>query len=280
MGEDASGALTPHERAELRELRSRAYGPDADIFSDAAALGRLDELEDRMRAWRAERLQPEDAAAAVPPPAAEAEPVPPADAAASAPVPRRHTAAIAAAVVGALVVGGAGWAVTQLGAERPPSGQARAAAIAEEHRAVGYDAQYAAYFAGLREDVLSLPGAEDIADDLIWEQLTPYGVLYGRTVGAGPTTDQRFCMVIADLPAASITCISVENAYANPTSVILPAWYSDAESDVFTGLGELIEYTLMPGGSVVAVPADSAADVPVLENPGPTPTATPPPGFN
>ena len=41
-------------------------------------------------------------------------------------------------------------------------------------------------------------------------------------------------------------------------SVLLPSWYSDTESDVFTGLGELISYTIMPGGGVVAVPADSA----------------------
>jgi len=40
--------------------------------------------------------------------------------------------------------------------------------------------------------------------------------------------------------------------------VLLPSWYSDTESDVFTGLGELISYTLMPGGGVVAVPTDSA----------------------
>lgn len=282
MGEDASGALTPHERAELHELRTRAYGPDADILGDPAALGRLDELEERVRTGRAERLPPdaEDEAAAEPPPVAEADPVPVPDAAASAPAPRRHTAAIAAAVVGALVMGGAGWAVTQLGTESPPSGQARAAAVAEAQREVGYDAQYAAYFAGLREDVLSLPGAEEIADDLIWEQLTPYGVLYGRTVGAGPTTDQRFCMVIADLPAAEVVCIPIEKASAVEASVQLPAWYSDADSDLFTGLGELIEYTLLPGGVVVAVPADGAADVPVVENPGPTPTATPPPGFN
>lgn len=43
MGDGASGV---DERAELGELRRRAYGPDADIFEDAAALERLRELEE------------------------------------------------------------------------------------------------------------------------------------------------------------------------------------------------------------------------------------------
>lgn len=42
MSDGASGA---GETAELRELRRRAYGPDADIFDDPAALARLEELE-------------------------------------------------------------------------------------------------------------------------------------------------------------------------------------------------------------------------------------------
>ena len=107
--------------------------------------------------------------------------------------------------------------------------------------------------------VSCLAGNEEVAGIMIRDQLKPYGILYGRTVGAGPTTDHRFCMIIADLPVSSVTCISIENAYANPVSVLLPSWYSDTESDVFTGLGELISYTLMPGGGVVAVPADAAS---------------------
>ena len=96
---------------------------------------------------------------------------------------------------------------------------------------------------------------QEIEARLIRDQLRPYGTLYGRTVGAGPTVDHEFCMIVADLPEPSITCIPIENAYANPVSVILPAWYSDSESDVFTGLGELVSFTLMPGGSIVAEPA-------------------------
>ena len=86
-------------------------------------------------------------------------------------------------------------------------------------------------------------------------------------------------MIIADLPAASVTCIPVENAYANPVSVMLPSWYSDADSDLFTGLGELVSYTLMPGGSVIAEPADTAR---IRRRAGclrAAATAVPPPGW-
>jgi hypothetical protein len=41
--------LSEAERAELAALRHRAYGPDADIAADDAALDRLIELEDRAR---------------------------------------------------------------------------------------------------------------------------------------------------------------------------------------------------------------------------------------
>ncbi|MEV8368060.1 hypothetical protein [Microbacterium sp. NPDC064584] len=292
MPEHQPGALTALERAELEALRARAYGPDADIFDDAEAVSRLDELEERARAERGARLPapeitpaltesgaPDDEQEAAEPAAERRMPTPIAPLRAS----RRHVAAIAATAVVALLLGGTAWSISRSGDPQRPSAQARAAAIAAEQRAAGYDAQYAAYFAGLREDILALPGAEAVADQLIWEQLTPYGILYGRTVGAGPTTDQRFCMIIADLPSAQIVCIPIEKASAVQATVSLPAWYSEADGDLFTGLGEQIDYTLLPGGVVVAVPAGAslpADDIPVVENPGPTPTATPPPGYN
>lgn len=50
---------------ELEALRSRAYGPGADIHLDAEALGRLKELEERRRPQRppAAEVQPEPVAA-------------------------------------------------------------------------------------------------------------------------------------------------------------------------------------------------------------------------
>jgi hypothetical protein len=292
VADQPSGSAAAEQR-ELAALRRRAYGPDADIFADPDALARLTTLEDRMRRARtpspdadpAERARQE--AVAPPPVPAAGEPVTVVLTAepAAARAPRWHARLVTGTAVVAIVLGATAWTASQTApAASPPSADAKAAATATERRAAGYEEGYDRYVDGLREEVLTLPGGGDVAERMIRDQLRPYGILYGRTVGAGPTVDNRFCMIVADLPAASVTCISIENAYANPVSVVLPSWYSDAESDMFTGLGEPISYTLMPGGSVVAVPADSAASMPadslpVRPAPAPTPTATPPPGW-
>lgn len=279
------------EQRELEALRRRAYGPDADIYDDADALARLIELEDLLRIERAPRNDPPSPAEPNP---RALEGVGVRTAPRTAVLlgadsriprsPRWHIGFITATAVIALLLGAAAWTAGQgPSADARPAGHAKTAAVANERRAAGYEASYDLYLAGLRDEVLALPGAEGIAERMIRDQLKPYGVIYGRTVGAGPTTDNRFCMIVSDLPASSVTCISIENAYANPVSVVLPSWYSDSESDLFTGLGELISYTLMPGGGVVAVPADSegSAGAPIApDDAAPAPTATPPPGWN
>jgi hypothetical protein len=186
---------------------------------------------------------------------------------------------VAATAAVALLLGGTGWSAARLSAaEALAADNARIAATVNEQREASYRASYRLYIDGLREDVLSLAGTELVADRMVRDQLRPHGLLYGRTVGVGPTLDHTFCMIIADLPEASITCIPVENAYANPVTVLLPAWYTDADSDLFTGLGELVAYTLMPGGIVTAEPADSA-DAMTVPDPAPAATAVPPPGY-
>ena len=282
---------------ELDALRRRAYGPDADIFGDPGALARLDELEERVRPGRF----PVRAAAATAPPAqartqpthTAPEPYGDAPAATSPPLPaavtphspsrrrapRLHGAFVAATAAVALLLGGAAWSADRRGeAEARAAENARIAATVNEQREASYRASYRLYIDGLREDVLTLAGAEGMADRMIRDQLRPHGLLYGRTVGVGPTLDHRFCMIIADLPAASITCIPIENAYANPVTVLLPAWYADADSDLFTGLGEPVAYTLMPGGIVIAEPADTADHL-VVPGAAPAATAVPPPGW-
>ncbi len=47
-----STRLDGERRAELERLRRRAYGPDADIYGDPAAIARLAELEDAVRRER------------------------------------------------------------------------------------------------------------------------------------------------------------------------------------------------------------------------------------
>jgi hypothetical protein len=280
--------------SELDALRRRAYGPDADIHADPDALARLAELEEAMRLERSAHHTEEaprtegtadTASESTPPPALAETP----DAVVVSPsrsrAPRGHRALVGATAAVAVLLGCAAWSASRMPVtESGPGESSSAVAGLNDERDAAYRASYRLYIDGLRDDALSLPGGEQIADRMIRDSLRPYGILYGRTVAAGPTVDHRFCMIIADLPEASVTCIPVENAYANPVSVHLPAWYSDADSDLFTGLGELVAYTLMPGGSVVAEPASASAvaaeaDAPVLEVPTPAATAVPPPGF-
>lgn len=287
MGDEPPGALTHAEITELDGLRRRAYGADADIFDRPDDLARLAALEERMRRERFPPVRDEppaaSGAAAHAPSAADAvedrdEPSPPA--ARERRTTRWHGALVAATAAVALLLGGAGWSAARVSsAEALAAEDARIAAAVNEQREESYRASYRLYIDGLRDDVLTLPGTAEVAERMIRDRLRPLGLLYGRTVGVGPTRDDRFCMIIADLPAASVTCIPVENAYANPVSVMLPSWYSDADSDLFTGLGELVSYTLMPGGSVIAEPADTARFVDVPDASAPSATAVPPPGW-
>lgn len=265
MVDEPLGDVTHAERLELDALRRRAYGPDADILDDAPALSRLAELEDRIRL---ERLIAEPRRVPPGPPRAEATPESSAAVRAAAlgavvtETTRAPTRAshgrlmlIAGMAVAAALLGAVGWntSLSEPEGELTP----RAATAPSVTNAQG-EADYQRYIDGLRGDVLSLPGTEEIRNRMIRDQLRPYGILFGRTVGVGPTIDHKFCMIISDRPASSITCISVENAYANPVSVSLPTGYPDAKTDPSPGLEHLISYTLMPGGSVVAVPADSS----------------------
>lgn len=282
MGDEPWARVTHAEITELDALRRRAYGPDADIFADDEALARLNELEDRVRQ---DRFPPAPDA-----PSPAGTPITPSPSrltqdgavvsVSPSRAPRWHGALVATTAAFALLLGGAAWNAARV---TDVSETAVFASASNEDFDARYRENYRLYVDGLREDVLTLPGSQGVADRMIRDQLRPYGILYGRTVGVGPTVDHRFCMIIADLPEASITCIPVENAYANPVSVELPAWYSDADGDLFTGLGELVAYTLMPGGSVIAEPAASVAgaaeDTPAVVVPAPTATAVPPPGF-
>jgi hypothetical protein len=271
--------VTHAEITELDALRRRAYGPDADILRDGEALARLRELEDRVRQDRFPPAPDADVPAATP--GAASPSLVGSDATvvsvSTSRTPRWHGALVAVTTAVAVLLGGAAWTAAR---EADVAETATfASASKEEELDARYREDYREYVDGLRDDVLSLPGSEEVADRMIRDQLRPHGILYGRTVGVGPTLDHRFCMIIADLPQSSITCIPIENAYANPVSVVLPSWYSDADSDVFTGLGELVAYTLMPGGIVIAEPADSAQTIALPDAATPAPTAVPPPGF-
>ena len=293
MSEQPSGDATHAEQGELDALRRRAYGPDADILDDPDAVARLSELEERLRRARAVRVPGElrsdayvDDATADPSTGSTTPAAPRAAVLQEPPAARRtaswHSTLVAGTAVVAVLLGVTAWNASEAaGPDQPASRFAKTAAVAMERRAASYEVGYKMYLDGLRDDLLSRPGMQQIASRVIRDQLRPYGTLYGRPVGAGPTLDHQFCMIIADVPEPSITCISIENAYANPVSVVLPAWYSDSESDLFTGLGEPVTYTLMPGGSVVAeraTTAASAAQAAPADSAPPVATAAPPPG--
>ena len=52
MGDEPLGDVTHGGFSELDALRRRAYGPGADIFADAAAVARLQALEELVRLER------------------------------------------------------------------------------------------------------------------------------------------------------------------------------------------------------------------------------------
>jgi hypothetical protein len=235
-----SGDGTHAERSELDALRRRAYGPDADILDDAIALARLRELEDGIRGRRLD-IEP----AVLNAPAVQSMGAP-------ARTSRWNLKVVGGTMVTAVLLGAIAWGTQEEPTGEAPEGRTDTAAGADTRREV--DGQR--YVDDLRAEVAALPGTEAIANRMIRSQLRPYGILFGRIVAAGRTVDDEFCMIIADLPASSITCIPVEKEKADPVSVTLPAWLSDSESDLFTGLGPLVSYTLMPGGEIVAAPAE------------------------
>ena len=241
MADAPSGDGTYAERRELDALRRRAYGPDADILDDAIALARLRELEDGIRRQRLD-IEPADLNT----PAVQSMGSPERTS-------RWSLKVIGGTMVTAVLVGATAWGANH----EEPTGEA-----AVGHAEGAADADTRPEVDGrrslddLREEVTSLPGTEAVANRMIRGQLRPYGILFGRIVAAGRTVDDEFCMIIADLPESSITCIPVEKEKADPVSVTLPAWLSDSDSDLFTGLGPLVSYTLMPGGEIVAAPAE------------------------
>lgn len=272
--------LRADERAELRALQRRAYGPDADIDTDPAARARLSELE---------------TAAARPTPQQDQGPVdddpvdhhPGANAAAAASDPLRRSARrpilLLVAGAAALAVGGAALVTSITGTPAPAEGddiaiiRQDAADAAAERLALddaSYRNPYELYFDGKRDEVLTLPGAEGVASRVVYDEFLPYGTLYGRLVGAGPTEDDRFCMIVESDPSAVTVCLdpAIWGFAPLPKTLVFPAPQFDAASP---GEVAYVGYTLEPDGQVVARPG---VDPQAASEPEPTRTAVPAPG--
>jgi hypothetical protein len=262
--------LSDETRAELRALQRRAYGPDADIHTDPDALARLRELE--------EAATPP--AGAAEPAAVEESPTPDIPSAVSEPPPPQRSRRMrvlvgaAAAVVAAAVV--AAGIAPVVAANEEEDSRRRAAEAAERRLALDADLPtqtvYDLYLDGKRDEVLRLPGAEGVASRMVREEMRPYGRLYGRLVGAGPTRDDRVCMIVENEPTAATVCLASWTPLEIPATLVFPAPQFDASSP---GAVTYVGYTLRSDGRVVARPG---ADPAAAAVPEPTRTATPAPG--
>lgn len=256
--------------AELALLRRRAYGPDADIDADPAAVARLDELETRVRlgfAARAGTPRPESThgagavAGAVGVDVAPTGPAPDAVTAAAAERPRRYgwRIAVACAVAAVAVVAGVqaanGPAVPQTEASMlsaPPA--AVWASDSSETRLVDIplDRSLARY--------VEQPAAPEFPVDggLSWaESLGPY---YGWTVwlARSASGDQR-CILLGTADKMYSQCQGEQGFLDGMLEVSVP--FGDVAADVrparMTGGQSLVfRWTAERGVSIVLDVAD------------------------
>ena len=278
MGDEPGGVVTRAEQWELDTLRGRAYTQDADIFDDAAALARLRELEDRLRVehfaapgeWTVEfslamlhaRSQP--AARPTAPeslPQRSHGPVSPQGrrTAGGSPRPawmRWHEALVAGTAAISVLL--AAWAWTDADRDAQVAADTVEMAAATRLAPTSYAELYELHVESLREDLLSGPGMEEISARMLRELLRPQGVLYGRTVGAGPTRDGEFCMIVADAPAPSFACIPIADT-ERAVSVVLPPASAES-SDRPPASAQFVRYTLTDERRVVAEPIQPGAN--------------------
>ncbi len=258
------GVLDVTEHAELQELRRRAYGPDADIETDPAALARLHELEDAAAAKPAATSDPSAPEAAAKPatdalpsppdssadaPAADpletAEPSAPAQAPASPRVSRlralaaRTTATrrarlltgIVAVVVVGLIGGVIGWQAAQPRADRVLAPTSETLAVAGDEQSI-------------------LSGGYGLEGRLRGHE--PYGALHAWT---GRTHEGLECLVISLGEVAVDNIVGVGCAPDGlPASVdvfMWPGWSVQADLDLpvrslvrFVRAGDQVRVTL------------------------------------
>jgi hypothetical protein len=266
VGDEPGGVVTRVEHGELDALRGRAYAQDADIFDDAAAVARLRDLEDRLRVehfsapgeWTVEfslavlhaRSLP---AAPEPPPETSRGPVSPQGRRTTGRSPRPtwlrwHEALVAGTAALSVLLAAGAW----IDADSRVAADTVETATAEELAPTSYAELYALHMESLREELLSGPGTAEIGARMLRGLLKPQGVLYGRAVGAGPTRDGEFCMIVADAPAPSIVCTSATDT-ESAVSVILPP-AAVASSHRPKTSAPSVMYTLTADRGVVAEP--------------------------
>lgn len=271
MHNEPGGLVTRAEQRELDTLRGRAYAEDADIFDDVSALSRLRELEDRVRVehfsppaeWTVEfslailharsqtALEPLEIDSSRQAPGGP--PTPPGAGGRSAvgqgPTAMRwHEVLVATTASVSVLLAAWAW----MGADHGTTVEPSPIAAADGPGSTTYAALYDLHLENLREELLSGPGMEEIGGRLVPALLRPQGMLYGRAVGAGPTRDEEFCMIVADTPEPAVACVSADET-ERTVSVLLPPASADS-SDSPPAAAEFVRYSLSAEGIVVAEP--------------------------
>lgn len=248
MGDDADD-----ERRELATLRRRAYGPDADIDGDPAAMTRLSELENRDRVSSTEHAPDSDSHSDSESESESTDAVTPVTSG-----HRRNPWPAAAASVAALAIIAIAWT---LGAASPPENAGPepvpSSPIAPVEDQVwsateyGYEQQRPT----LRERALGSGGAGGSTRlaQVELDSLQPKGTLLERAVWVGENRDGATCLVLGGDDGPIITCAEPSWVDGLGLSVLAPSIGADDRSDVADPAAE-VRFTLHRDGTVTAEP--------------------------
>lgn len=244
------------DAAELAVLRRRAYSADADIFTDADALARLQLLENRLQ--QAQDADTDaDADADAPPTDGEHGGPHRSGSSVTRRRPRRGiVAAITASIVAIGIVAG-WWAQQEPTSEPEPAAIPSFAPIAgaptddpsEVEGRVGASSaeDFTSFLDDLRDDLLARADLQGPAGRLIRAELVPYGGSNGWSSWAGPTIDNQICLVVSDGGIPIVRCDTPENVANGAVSTIVTAGEADSRGDAGFAPGTKMRIILLPG---------------------------------
>ena len=207
---------TPGSGSELALLRSRAYGPDADISGDAEALRRLAQLESAIKA-----PHPDAASASVDLASASAE-----TASGSTPARSRWwlVSLIAAVAVVAALVGAGGLAVIQVMVAPRPDAVLSTADV-DPRTDAALDEQWLGYFSMNRAD---LRGFDEYDGFRSWAGTSDDGLQCLFVLGAEGGLAAYSCTTSGVMPVADAEVADDSGVTAPPRRIIRFELHGDA----------------------------------------------------